>query len=156
MCRSFHPCLTWKSHCLCGWILFQPFSDLIFLRLWYKSWKMGAATSSFSKLRPPHRQKSNWTWYLPNWKVHLMITTYWCCDENHNAQLSKQATRYKWRVFDPECDTIDTEIFLTLSRCKILMLIKNHLILLIINQLIVLINNQLLVLIIDQWSTTKF
>jgi len=25
--------------------------------------------------------------------------------------------RYKWRVFNPECDTIDTEIFLTLSRC---------------------------------------
>ena len=59
-------------------------------------------------------------------------------------------TRYKWRVFNPECDTIDTEIFLTLSRCKILMLIKNHLILLITNLLIVLINNQLLVLIIDQ------
>ena len=24
--------------------------------------------------------------------------------------------RYKWRVYNPECDTIDTEIFLTLSR----------------------------------------
>ena len=45
---------------------------------------MGAATSSFSKLRPPHRQKSNWTWYLPNWKVHLMITMHCCCHENYN------------------------------------------------------------------------
>ena len=59
-------------------------------------------------------------------------------------------TRYKWRVFNPECDTIDTEIFLTLSRCKIIVLINNYVIVLIVNQLIVLINNQLLVLIIDQ------
>ena len=27
-----------------------------------------------------------------------------------------QMFRYKWRVYNPECDTIDTEIFLTLSR----------------------------------------